>query len=224
MKKIVDIPTVTDNRDYDYTNYPDQIRAEYQIICDLISDSAKVIDFGCGNGALLQMLRAQKNTIGIGYEISPSGVEACQNNGIKATCQTIDKFHPELKDREFDYAICNVTIQMVMYPEILFKEMVRVSRHQIISFPNFAYISNRVDLLICGRMPRPMLYDYTWYSTGHIHQLSISDFEKMVETNKDTKIVKRVGVPSQKFILRNWLAPLSPNLLEKIPIFLLDSN
>lgn len=73
-------------------------------------------------------------------------------------------------------------------------------------------------------MPKPMLYDYSWYSTGHIHQLSITDFIKLVKTFNGTKIVRQVGVPSQKFILRNWISPLMPNLLEKIPIFLLDSN
>jgi methionine biosynthesis protein MetW len=221
---IIDDPDKNDNRLYDYSDCIEQDRAEYNIICDLVSDRSKVVDFGCGNGSLLKMLQLKKNITGIGYEISLSGVAACQDKGINAVCESIDKFHPELKDREFDYAICNVTIQMVMYPELLLKEMVRVSRYQIISFPNFAYISNRLDLLIYGRMPQPMLYDYNWYSTGHIHQLSIVDFEKMIEATNGIKIVKRVGVPSRKFVLKNLISPLVPNLLEKIPIFLLDSS
>jgi methionine biosynthesis protein MetW len=221
---MIDNPNTNDNRLYDYSDCIEQDRAEYEIICDLVADGSKVVDFGCGNGSLLKMLQLKKNIIAIGYEISPSGVVACRDKGINAICESIDKFHPELKDREFDYAICNVTIQMVMYPELLLKEMVRVSRYQIISFPNFAYISNRLDLLINGRMPQPMLYNYTWYSTGHIHQLSISDFTKIVKNIDNTKIVKQVGVPSKKNILRNLISPLMPNLLEKTSIFLLNSS
>jgi methionine biosynthesis protein MetW len=208
-----------DNRNYDYSRLSLHTRPEYEIIANMIEVDSKVIDFGCGDGSLLDQLIKNKNVTGLGYEISQSGVEKCREKGIKAVCKRIDEFHPELMTREFDYSICNVTIQMVMYPEILLKEMVRISQYQIVSFPNFAYISNRFDLLLNGRMPRPMLYNYNWCSTGHIHQLSILDFIELVRDLGGLEIIQQVGVPSQRFMLRNLLAPLAPNLLEKIPIF-----
>jgi methionine biosynthesis protein MetW len=220
---MIDDPTKNDNRKYDYSNCSEQSRVEYKVICDLVTNSSKVIDFGCGNGSLLKLLQTTKNTRGIGYDISQSGVNICHNKGINAVCKPIDELHPELQDKEFDYAICNVTIQMVMYPEILLKEMCRVSHYQIVSFPNFGYISNRLDLLFNGRMPKPMLYNYSWYSTGHIHQLSINDFIELVNDIGEINIVSQTGVPSQRFLLRNWLSQFFPNLLEKISIFLLKS-
>jgi methionine biosynthesis protein MetW len=219
----IDTPENNDNRNYNYSNHPDQSRVEYPIICDLVAHGSKAIDFGCGNGSLLQLLQQNKSVQGIGYDVSSSGVDICQKKGIKAVCDSIDKFHPELGDKEFDYAICNVTIQMVMYPEILLKEMVRISRYQIISFPNFAYISNRFDLLFNGRMPRSMLYGYSWYSTGHIHQLSLSDLKELVRNVGESNIIQQIGVPSKRFLLRNWIARLKPNLLEKVVILLLGN-
>jgi methionine biosynthesis protein MetW len=190
---------------------------------ELIKPNSTVVDFGCGNGSLLLLLKQLKDVDGLGYDISPSGVEACKRKSIPAVCVAIDRHHPELRDRQFDYAICNVTLQMVMYPEVLLKEMARVARFQIVSFPNFAFYTNRLDMLFHGRMPKPFLCNYTWYSTGHIHQLSLRDFEELVRAVGGLRIVKRCSRELHNPVKRLLLKAL-PNLFETIPVYLLQPD
>ena len=142
----IDIPGKDDNRQYDYSQNQSQNRAEYDYIIQLVSSGSRVIDLGCGNGSLLKKLVEEKNVIAQGIELSVSGVEACRNKGLDVLQSRIDEKLP-FKDLEFDFSICNVTMQMVMYPEVLLKEMKRISKYQIISFPNFAFYKNRIDLL-----------------------------------------------------------------------------
>jgi len=165
---------MNDNRNYIFSSHSTANRDEYSRIAGWIPKGRKVIDLGCGDGSLLAMLK-NKGVVGEGIEISPSGVAATKKKGIKAHVGRIDVKLP-YKDKQFDFAVCNVTIQMAMYPELLLNEMNRIAKHQIVSFPNFAFLPNRFDLLIRGRMPQFMIPSYKWYSTGHIHQLSINDF------------------------------------------------
>jgi len=176
---------MNDNRKYKFTPESVAHRDEYPIIANLIKKGSKVIDLGCGDGSLLKLLKETKETKGLGIEISKSGVVSSLAKKIKAVQGRIDVKLP-YRDKEFDYAICNVTLQMVMYPEVLLSEMHRISRYQIVTFPNFAFILNRYELLIKGQMPRTMIPGYDWYSTGHIHQLSIKDYRRFCKTNKFT--------------------------------------
>ena len=157
------------------------------------------------------------------YEISDSGVQACRSKNLSAVCDRIDVLHPELEYKSFDYAICNVTIQMVEFPEILISEMARVAAHQVISFPNFAYYKNRLDMLIQGRMPQPMMFGYEWFSTGHIHQLSIRDFRDFIKKNTNLKMRDETHIGSNTFGI-NFLRESFPNLFSSISIFLLSED
>ncbi|MFZ4621799.1 MAG: methionine biosynthesis protein MetW [Bacteroidota bacterium] len=218
----LDSPAINDNRRYDYTEFPDEDRKEYSIIVDYIQPNSRVLDLGCGNGMLLARLQKEKQVQGVGLEISESGVEICRKRGLNVQYGRIDETLP-FKDNEFDYAVCNVTIQMVMYPEVLLKEMKRVSRYQIISFPNFAFWKNRLDLLVNGRMPKRMLFGYSWYSTGHIHQLSIADFEQLLDSVGGLTIATR-WVDRSSIFFRNYLNILFPNLFQLLAVFLVKKN
>ncbi|WP_212005351.1 methionine biosynthesis protein MetW [Chitinophaga sp. HK235] len=183
-----------DNRNYDYSQLPSEKRGEYEKVTDLLSPGNTVLDLACGNGRLMEMMIEEKQCDCKGIEISLSGVEICQQKGLQVIRGRIDETLP-YADNEFDVAVCNVTIQMVMYPETLLSEMKRVSRRQIISFPNFAYFRNRIDMLINGRMPKKMLFGYQWYNTGHIHQLSLRDFEELLENVGGLRIARKRYVP-----------------------------
>jgi len=187
---MIDDPNTNDNRRYVYTEC-EQYRDEYPIIESMISMNARVIDLGCGNGSLLKLLKDKKNINGCGIEISQSGVDICLEKKLDVWKTPIDELLIECDNKKFDYAICNVTIQMVMYPEILLSEMKRIAKYQIVSFPNFGHLANRLDMLIHGRMPRPFLFGYQWYNTGHIHQLSVNDFKELIEKN-NMEIIKQV--------------------------------
>ncbi|MBK7632176.1 MAG: methyltransferase domain-containing protein [Ignavibacteriales bacterium] len=220
MKHDINSPKYNDNRKYDYSFTENEDRNEYSRIVDLISPNSKVIDMGCGNGSLLNLLKEKKNIQEFGIELSESGVEVCRKKELNVVQGRIDE---ELKitDNAFDYAICNVTIQMVNYPEILLKEMKRISKRQIISFPNFGFYKNRIDFLAKGRMPKPMLFGYSWYSTGHLHQLTIKDFYELIIYVEGIKVINVVLEKSSNPI-KNYFLTRYPNLFQVLPIFLLE--
>jgi len=217
----IDNPNLNDNRDYDYSSTFAIERAEYPVITKMIAKNSRVIDLGCGNGSLLENLIKEKNVIAKGIEFSKSGVDICKKKGLDVVEARIDTPMP-YADNEFDYAICNVTIQMVMFPERLIKEMKRIAKYQIVSFPNFGFIKNRLDLLFKGRMPRPMLFGYTWYSTGHIHQLTNRDFNVTCR-EFGLKILETKSVTKGSSII-SYLASNFPNLFSPENIYLLQKN
>ncbi|MBI2427786.1 MAG: methyltransferase domain-containing protein [Ignavibacteriales bacterium] len=218
----LDDPRTNDNRKYDYSGHTDSERYEYPIIVEMVKQGSSVIDLGCGNGALLARLKNEKQIIETGLEISESGVRICKERGLNVQFGAIDE-HLPFNDNAFDYAVCNVTIQMVMYPEVLLREMKRVAQYQIVSFPNFAFWRNRIDLFFNGRMPKRMLFEYKWYSTGHIHQLSFEDFDELLEDIGGFRVVEcrleRSSNPIKDRLLQDF-----PNLFQLVPVFLLEKT
>jgi len=208
---------MNDNRNYDFSSGYSEPRAEYEIIKQLVPENAKVIDLACGDGRLLDILKKEKNISEFGIELSNSGVELCLKKGLNVRNGRIDSIL-EIKENEFDVAICNVTIQMLLYPEIFLREMKRISRIQIISFPNFAFIKNRLEMLFQGRMPQRMLYGYSWFNTGHIHQLSIKDFYELIDHVGGLKI-ESMKFERSKSSFKNFLCKSMPNLFLQIPVF-----
>jgi len=203
-----------DNRKYEYKANRSAHREEFSKIVDWIPEGSRVLDLGCGEGSLLKLLVEKKKVTVEGIEISLSGVEVCKSKGLEVRQGRIDEGLPWVDDA-FDYAVCNVTLQMVMYPEKLLSEMSRVATRQIVSFPNFANIRNRLELFLFGRMPKAMLFGHTWWNTGHIHQLSIADFKELVKKTgleiKKSAYFGRLAIPG--------VVSLSPNLLSTIAMF-----
>ena len=218
----IDDPNFSDNRNYDYSLHSGEEREEYQTISNLVTLNSSVIDLGCGNGLLMKKLIAEKNVSCKGIEISESAVELCKKNELDVLLGSIDAELPFDND-SFDYSVCNVTIQMVKYPEVLLREMKRISKYQIISFPNFAFYRNRLDLLFHGRMPRPMLFGYNWYNTGHLHQLSIKDFNNLINEIGGLRIINSYHLKSKNPVI-NLLMTLLPNLFRTITIVLTCKN
>jgi methionine biosynthesis protein MetW len=211
--------TKPDNRHYDYTDIVNEEREDYKYIVELVAEGSRIVDLGCGSGSLMQKLIEEKKVTAAGMELSASGVEVCRKKGLNVLQGRIDEKLP-FSDNEFDYAICNVTIQMLMYPEVLIMEMKRISEYQIISFPNFGFYKNRLELLFRGRMPRPMLFNYKWYNTGHLHQLSIKDFDELI---KDTGGLIQVKTLHKEFTnpVKNFLTKTYPNLFQVLSVHLL---
>lgn len=203
-----------DNRSYEYAADSRAHRKEFATILEWIPEASRVLDLGCGDGALMDLLVQKKKALAQGMEITPSGVAACRAKNLAVRPGRIDEILP-WEDESFDVAICNVTLQMVMYPERLLSEMARVARRQIVSFPNFANLRNRLELLILGRMPRAMLFGHSWWNTGHIHQLSFHDFESLLP-RLGLKIVRRAHFGR---LMVPGLGRLAPNLLGTVGLF-----
>lgn len=217
-----DSPSGNDNRKYDYTGHEVLDRAEFPIIAGMIARGSSVCDLGCGNGTLLVKLRDERECNVTGMELAESGVEVCRNKGLDVKQGAIDTTLP-WGDKSFDYTVCNVTLQMVTWPEKLLQEMERIARYSIISFPNFGYYRNRIELLLTGKMPRKMLFGYTWYSTGHIHQLGLADFMEYISGRSGMKAEKIIPAPTGSGIA-DALGRVFPSLFAYIPVILIRNG
>jgi len=219
---MIDHPRHNDNRSYDYEGFAESARPDYDDILSLIPQGSRVIDLGCGNGALLHRLEKERSARVTGMELSESGVRICLSKGLTVRQGRIDETLP-YEDDAFDYAVCHVTIQMVMYPEVLLREMKRIAKFQVISFPNFAFYKNRLELLFHGRMPKKMLFGYSWFSTGHIHQLSMRDFLDLVDEVGGLKIISHQSPATEHFVKRRIMRTF-PNLFQPLFIVLLQKQ
>ena len=200
--------TRNDNRRYRYEKAGFTIRPEYPTIADWIPEDSRVIDLGCGNGSLMHYLLERKKLAIEGIESAPSGVEHCLQNGLSVRCAEIDvcETYAAYPAGAFAFAICNVTLHMVMYPEVLIDEMTRIARHIVVSFPNFGHLFNRLDLLVSGRMPRPQLFGYHWFDTGQIHQLGVRDFLDFCR-HRSLQVLRQQHM-GRPVLLANLLPPL----------------
>jgi len=178
----------------------------YKIVCDLIEKNSRVLDLGCGNGELLELLKKEKNIKGFGVEINQDSLLEALVKGLSVIQGDIDKGLDEFKDNTYDYAILNQTLQSTKYPEMIINEMLRVAKKCIVSFPNFAYWRVRFYLFFKGKMPKSKQLPYEWYDTPNIHLLTISDFFEFCK-KRNIKIEKSVYLTRDKsrsgFLIKN---------------------
>ena len=152
-----------------------QLRPDLALIAAHVAPGARVLDVGCGDGSLLEALRA-KGCDARGMEIDPVDVEACVAKGLSVIQGDADADLAFYPDQSFDYAILSETLQTMMRPDKALDELLRIGRHAVVSFPNFAHWRVRLSLLTGGRMPVTRLLPIAWYETPNIHHLTIADF------------------------------------------------
>ena len=169
----------------------------YKVVCNLIEKNSKVLDLGCGNGELLELLKKEKNVQGFGVEINQDSLLEALVKGLSVIQGDIDKGLDEFQDKTYDYVILNQTLQSTKYPEMIIDEMLRVSKKCIVSFPNFAYWRVRFYLFFKGKMPKSEQLPYEWYDTPNIHLLTISDFFEFCK-KRNIKIEKSVYLTRNK--------------------------
>jgi methionine biosynthesis protein MetW len=158
--------------------YPTNIFKEigYDLVINEVEYESRVLDLGCGDGGLLDKLQKIKNVKGFGVEISESGVGECVEKGLYCYQGDIDEGLADYRNNSFDYVIINQTLQSTKRPLYVLKEIMRIGKNAIISFPNFGYINTRLHLLFKGTMPKNKLLPYEWYESPNIHHLTINDF------------------------------------------------
>jgi methionine biosynthesis protein MetW len=151
------------------------LRPDLALIAAHVAPGARVLDVGCGDGSLLEALRA-KGCDARGMEIDPVDVEACVAKGLSVIQGDADADLAFYPDQSFDYAILSETLQTMMRPDKALDELLRIGKHAVVSFPNFAHWRVRLSLLTGGRMPVTRLLPVAWYETPNIHHLTIADF------------------------------------------------
>ena len=151
-------------------------RIDLQVIADLIAPGARVLDVGCGDGELLELLERYKQVEGRGVEISQSGVNECVGRGLSVIQGDADTDLVYYPDKGFDFALLSQTLQATHNPRAVVEHLLRIGDRAIVSFPNFGHWRMRLALLFRGRMPVTTKLPYTWYDTPNIHFCTIRDF------------------------------------------------
>ena len=154
----------------------DELRHDLRLIAEMVEPGARVLDIGCGDGALLAYLTRRKGVDGRGIELSQSGVNACVGHGLSVIQGDADRDLDAYPAGAFDIVVLSQTLQATREPRRVMEALVRIGRRAIVSFPNFGFWRTRLGLLLRGRMPMSELLPHPWYETPNIHLCTIHDF------------------------------------------------
>ncbi len=192
-------------------------RVDHQLIASLIDEGSSVLDLGCGDGELMELLVKQKRVQAAGVEISEEGVYRCIARGLAVHHADLDDGLDDYPDGSYDYVILSQTLQAVRKPRQLLREMLRVGRQGIVSFPNFGHWRVRWELLHTGRMPKTNQLPYEWYDTPNIHLATVRDFEDLCRADS-VRIKKAIYLAGGRPIT------LLPNLRAEIALFVVTTS
>ena len=186
-------------------------RADFAAIAQWVKPEARVLDLGCGDGALFNYLARERNITGYGVEIDDANVLACVKNGVNVIQRNLERGLSEFDDQSFDYVILSQTLQAMRNGDRIIREMLRVGREGILTFPNFGYWRNRLQVLR-GRMPVSENLPYQWFDTPNIHLCTLHDFERFCGE-------RRIRILERKVLTDGTPVGVMPNLLGALAIY-----
>lgn len=166
-------------------------RPDFAAIAAWMPKGATVLDLGCGDGSLLRYLKETRGVSGYGVEISDLGIAACISNGVNVIQNDLESGLSDFEDNSFDFVMLSQTLQATRHTEPLIQEMLRVGREGIVSFPNFGYWRNRLNVLL-GNMPVSRELPYQWYDTPNVHLCTLHDFETFCQDHHVAVLERRV--------------------------------
>jgi methionine biosynthesis protein MetW len=185
---------------------------ETGLIAGWVAPGARVLDLGCGDGTLLRHLWQTRQAPGYGVEIDDAQVLECIRNDVNVLQMDLEDGLSAFQDGSFDYVVLSETLQTIHHQEALLREMLRVGREAIVSFPNFGFWRARLQIAVGGHMPVSKELPYQWYDTPNVHHCTLFDFEDLcakLEIRVLERRVLREGKP----------VSLLPNLLGSLAVY-----
>jgi methionine biosynthesis protein MetW len=182
------------------------MRLDLRLIAEMVTPGAKVLDIGCGDGALLAHLTAQKSADARGIEIDMAEVTEAVANGLAVIHGDADNDLAFYPDAAFDFVVLSRTLQAVEKPREVLRQMLRIGRHAVVSFPNFGHWQVRLQLLLHGRMPMTGTWHRPWHETPNIHPCTIRDFFELCDL-EGVEVVRWLAVDERGLRSpwrRNW--------------------
>lgn len=156
-----------------------RFRVDFDVIEAWVEPKVRVLDLGCGDGSLLARLQDRHQVAGYGVEIDVQNIIACIGKGVPVIQADLDTGLRDFEADSVDFVVLSQTLQAIRYPHYLLREMLRVGREAIVSFPNIGHWLARAQLGLGGRMPRTPSLPYNWYNTPNIHLHTLRDFESL---------------------------------------------
>jgi len=198
-----------------------QLRPDLQTICEWVQPKSRILDLGCGDGTLLNLLKTERDVNGYGLEIEVNNIVKCIKAGVNAIHADLNAGLSEFDDKAFDYVVMTQALQAVERPDRLLNDMLRVGREGIVTFPNFGHWRSRLQLFFGGHMPVTPSLPSKWFNTQNIHLCTLQDFEHLCSDNNITILQRTVVDRDHKSSLG---MKLFPNLLGEVAIYRIQNS
>ena len=198
-----------------------KMKKEFKVIADLLPNNTRVLDVGCGDGSLMNLLVKEKNIEVRGLELEKQNVQKCIYKGLPVIQGNAETELHQFPNQSFDYVILSQTLQAFYNPNKVLKELLRIGKSVVVSIPNFGYWRVRTSLLFFGKMPITKSLPNFWYNTPNLHMCSIKDLFNFCE-NKNIKINKVIGVNEDKTSEIKKSNLEIKNFFSKLGIFLIS--
>jgi methionine biosynthesis protein MetW len=197
------------------------MRTDLQFISQWIKPGERILDMGCGDGAMLAYLIKHKSVTGYGMEIDTQKIITCVERGVDVIHQNLNDGLRYLDDASFDTVIMTQSLQQTTNPDKIINEMLRIGQRAIVTFPNFGHWSARLYLSLRGMMPMSKTLPLRWYNTPNIHLCTFKDFEILCQ-EQNINILKRTVVDHDH--VETWKIKLWPNMLGAIAIYHIEKQ
>ncbi len=195
------------------------LKPEFTRLLDWIPEGARVLDLGCGSADLLAYLMKHKNVQGVGLEMDPVSIIASIANGVDVIQADLNDINlvNMFGENAFDVVLTTQTLQSMQRPDYLIDSMLRVGQRAIVTFPNFGFWRNRIQLMSGGKMPVSDSLPYQWYDTPNTHLCTFADFEHFCQE-------RNIYILEQRVLGNAWGAEWLPNLLGEVALYHIEKG